>query len=104
MKFKLIVFAVFFTTFVFGQTNGVITGTLTDKEANNAPLAFANAAIKGTSAGATTNEKGKYKISIAPGKYILVLSFIGYEPVEIPVTVKENETLVVDKALGFRWI
>jgi outer membrane receptor protein involved in Fe transport len=100
MKFKLFFISLLFTALSFAQNKGTITGVITDKDMNNAPIAFANAVIKGTSIGTTTDEKGKYSFKVDPGNYVLVLSFIGYESFEIPVTVKANETLTVNKALG----
>jgi outer membrane receptor protein involved in Fe transport len=100
MKFKLFFITLLFTTLSFAQNKGTINGVITDKDMNNAPIAFANAVIKGTSIGTTTDEKGKYSLKVDPGNYVLVMSFIGYESVEIPVTVKANETLTVNKALG----
>lgn len=100
MKFRLILITLLISTLSFAQSKGTISGVITDKDMNNAPIAFANAVIKGTSVGATTDEKGKYSLKVDPGNYTLVLSFIGYESVEIPVTVKANETLTVNKALG----
>lgn len=82
------------------QTKGTVTGILTDKDANNATLPFANAAIKGTNVGTTTDENGKYTLTITEGKHILVFSFLGYENVEVPVTIKAGETITVNKALG----
>lgn len=100
MKIKLLLITILFYTFSFAQTKGTIKGTVTDKDANNIPLAFANAIIKGTSTGVTTDEKGEYVISIAPGNYILQFSFIGYENAEVPVTVVAGETVIVNKELG----
>ena len=85
MKFKLIILTFFICSFTFAQTKGTIAGVLTDKDANNATLPFANAAIKGTSVGTTTDENGKYTFSIAAGNYTLVFSFLGYENVEVQV-------------------
>lgn len=99
MKIKFLFLVLLISSISFAQ-KGTISGTLTDKEANNTPLAFANAAIKGTSVGVTTDDKGKYKINIEPGDYTIVFSFVGYEPVEMPVTVKSGETVVINKALG----
>ena len=82
------------------QSKGTIAGTLTDKENNNKPLQFANAAIKGTSVGTTTDEKGNYTLKIEPGNYILVLSFVGYQTTEIAVSVIANETLSINKELA----
>lgn len=100
MKIKLLLITILFYTVSFAQTKGTIKGTVTDKDANNAPLAFANAVIKGTATGVTTDEKGEYVIAIAPGNYVLQFSFVGYENAEVEVTVKAGETIVVNKELG----
>lgn len=100
MKFKLLILTILFSITALAQNKGTITGVLTDKDMNNAPLAFANAVIKGTSIGATTDDKGRYSLKVEPGNYTLIFSFIGYETIEVPVTVKEGETLTIDKALG----
>jgi outer membrane receptor protein involved in Fe transport len=100
MKLKLFILTILLSISSFAQNKGTITGTLTDKDQKNSALPFANAVIKGTSIGATTDEKGKYTIKVEPGTYTLVFSFIGYETTEVKVTVKAGETIVVDKALG----
>ena len=100
MKFKLLFFTLLLTAVSFSQNKGTITGTLTDKDANNQSLPFANVLLKGTSIGTNTDIDGKYTLTVLPGSYTLQLSFVGYESVEIPVTVIANETITVSKALG----
>ena len=100
MKLKLLFLTVLLSTLSFAQTKGTISGVITDKDANNAALPFANAVIKGTSNGVTSDESGKYSISVAPGTYTLEFSFVGYESVEVNVTVTAGETTKVNKALG----
>jgi hypothetical protein len=100
MKFKLIFLTLFITAVSFAQNKGTIAGILTDKDANNQSLPFANVLIKGTSIGTNTDIDGKYTITILPGSYTLQLSFVGYESVEIPVTVVADETVTINKALG----
>lgn len=84
----------------FAQNKGTLSGTLTDKDQNNLPLPFANVLIKGTTTGVTTDEKGTYKLSLAPGNYTIQFSFIGYENIEERITIKSGETLTINKALG----
>lgn len=79
---------------------GTVSGTITDKDLNNEPLPFASVSLKGTTTGASTDIDGKYSLTANPGSYTLTISFVGYEPVEVPVTVKSNETVTVDRALG----
>ncbi len=100
MKFKLSLLVLLVSMLGFSQNKGTITGILTDKESNNQPLPFANAVIKGTNIGVTTDETGKYTIAIAPGEYIIEFSFIGYENIEEKVVVVAGETVTVNKALG----
>ena len=78
---------------------GTVSGTLTDKDMNNEPLPFANVQIKGTTIGTTTDENGKYVLNVEPGNHIVQLSFLGYETIEVPVTIKENQTVTVNRAL-----
>ena len=100
MKIKLFLLTVLFSVTALAQTKGTIKGTLLDKEDKNAPLAYANAVVKGTTIGVNTDEKGQYSLSIEPGNYVVQFSFVGYENVEVPVTVKAGETVIIDKALG----
>ncbi|MGO1586193.1 MAG: carboxypeptidase-like regulatory domain-containing protein, partial [Mesonia sp.] len=75
----------FFSAFAFAQETGTIAGALSDKEMNNEPLPFANVTVKNTSKGTTSDFDGLYKIENIPTDiYTIVVSFIGYETVEIP--------------------
>lgn len=60
-----------------------ITGKVTGGQANEV-LPGVNVVLKGTSTGTSTNAEGMYSIS-APANGTLTISFIGYEPQEIPV-------------------
>lgn len=100
MKIKLVVLSLFVSLLSFGQTKGIVTGVLTDKDANNETLPFANAVIKGTTIGTTTDENGLYSLSLNPGSYEIEFSFLGYENVTVPVQIKAGETLTVNRALG----
>lgn len=83
---------------MFAQ-NGTVTGTILDKEFNNEPLPFANIIIKGTKQGTSTDENGKYSISLKPGNYTIVIGYLGYETKEIPFTLKANEKKVINYTL-----
>lgn len=67
------------------STTGSIVGKLIDKEVDDEPLPFANVLLKGTTQGTTSDFDGLYQITnIEPGTYTLVISYLGYETVEIP--------------------
>ena len=98
MKLRYLLLLLFFSVAMFAQ-NGTVTGTILDKEFNNEPLPFANIVIKGTKQGTSTDENGKYSISLKPGNYTLVIGYLGYETKEIPFTLKANEKKVINHTL-----
>jgi len=100
MKLKFLFFTLLICTISFSQNKGTIQGTLLDKDSNNQSLPFANVQIKGTKIGANTDIDGKYTITIAPGNYTVQFSFVGYETVEVPVTVVANETITLNNSIG----
>lgn len=51
---------------------------------DQAPLAFASVAIKGTNRGTTTDASGDFKLDVEDGD-VLVISYVGYELREVPV-------------------
>ena len=65
---------------VFSQN--VITGKVID--ATGEPLIGVSIGVKGTALGVTTDQQGKYSISV-PDKSILKFTYIGYEPQEINI-------------------
>ncbi|WP_324719865.1 TonB-dependent receptor [Salinimicrobium sp. HB62] len=80
---------------------GTIAGKIADKEMRGAPLPFANVLIKGSDKGTTTNLEGLFQIDdLRPGSYFLILSFVGYEQVEIPVSVEPGRVTEIHAELG----
>ena len=69
-----------------------VTGTV--KDAQGEPILGTYILIKGTSHGATTNDKGAYTIEANVGD-VLYYSFLGMKPVEKPVTKKNMVINVV---------
>lgn len=100
MKLKFLFLTLFISILGYAQNKGTISGTLLDKDSDNKPLPFANVLIKGTSIGANTDIEGKYTLKIEPGNYVIEFSFLGYESIEVPVTVIANETITVSRTLG----
>ncbi|MCB0427976.1 MAG: carboxypeptidase-like regulatory domain-containing protein, partial [Mangrovimonas sp.] len=101
MKRLILIFALLFTVLTYAQKKGAIVGKLTDKEANNEPLAFANVLIKGTITGTTSDYDGLYALeNLDPGTYTLVFSFVGYETQEVNVDVIADKVTEVNVAMG----
>jgi hypothetical protein len=63
------------------------------------PMPFVNVLLKGTTTGATTDLDGRYSFDAEPGTYILLVSFVGYEPVEKEVVVTSGTRTMVDVQL-----
>ena len=103
MKLKFLVTTLLFTVFAFAQ-KGTVTGTITDKDMNNAALSFATVMIKGTTIGVNTDEQGKYTLSVPGGNHVLVVSFLGYESIEVPFTIKADETKTINQSLGSKGV
>ena len=83
MNLKLVLF---FSFAILMQSliaqNGIIRGKIIDAESAE-PMFAASAGIEGTTDGASSDFDGNFEISIAPGKYNLVISFIGYKSTTI---------------------
>jgi len=84
------------------QETGSIVGTLTDKDFNNEPLAFANILIQGTTKGTTSDFDGLYEITdLEPGTYTVVYSFLGYETItQNGIIVEVGKSTKVDVGLS----
>ncbi|HTG65525.1 MAG TPA: TonB-dependent receptor, partial [Flavobacterium sp.] len=100
MKLRLFILTLFISTLSFAQNKGTISGVITDKDANNETLPFANVNVKGTKINTTTDIEGKYSINLAPGSYVVQYTFVGYEPKEVPVKVTEGAKLIINQALS----
>ena len=61
----------------------VVTGTVTD--GSGEPIIGANILVKGQSIGAVSDVNGEFSLSVSSSEDILVVSYIGYETVEVKV-------------------
>lgn len=101
MKNILFIGALLFASVTFSQNQGGIRGSITDKVMRNEPLLMANVQVKGDDTIMQTNFHGNYEISdLNPGTYTLLVSYLGYENQEIPVSVEENSIATIDVQLA----
>lgn len=104
MRKKLILFITFFSLW-FVQTqysfaSGKISGKVTDAVTGET-LVGANIIIVGTSLGTASDIEGKYLISSIPeGKHIIKVSYIGYEPQQTEVEIKDNQHIQINFELN----
>ncbi|HET8736158.1 MAG TPA: TonB-dependent receptor [Pricia sp.] len=86
MKIRGVLLAISFlvssATFVYGQDNITVTGTVSDAMG---PLPGASVVIKGTTSGTQTDFDGNFTLDGVPTDGTLVISYIGYASQEIPV-------------------
>jgi len=66
-----------------------ISGTITSAESGEA-LIGATVYVKELESGTSSNEYGYYSLSLPPGKYTLVYSYIGYREKVMEITLTEN--------------
>lgn len=75
---------------VFATVSGTVTGD------DGLGLPGVNVLEKGTTNGSTTDAEGHYRINVQDEQAILVFSFIGYKPTEIPVAGRTHIDVVLE--------
>ena len=65
---------------------GTVTGLVTDARTSE-PLPAVNVVVEGTTTGTSTSVAGTYTLTVEPGTYTLVASFLGYENARQEITV-----------------
>ena len=68
----------------YAQSTVQISGTVTSA-GDNVPLAGASVYLNNTTIGTVTSEQGRFDLDVQPGNYELVVSYIGYKPVSVPL-------------------
>ncbi|MCX6267288.1 MAG: TonB-dependent receptor [Bacteroidetes bacterium] len=73
--------------------NGSIRGFVYEKSTGE-PVLFTNVYFLRTSIGAPTDANGYFAITkIPPGDYFLMVTYVGFDTLKIPITVKANDML-----------
>ncbi|MCD4679470.1 MAG: TonB-dependent receptor [Bacteroidales bacterium] len=91
---SLIIFLLIFLTSgdLFSQ-GGTIRGFIYEKESGE-PVIFTNAYLLKTKYGSTTDVNGFFVISKIPeGSYTLMVTYLGYDTISMPVTIKGDEII-----------
>lgn len=97
MKQSLFAFFILFSIFLNAQTK--VGGIVVDE--GGEPVAFANVLFKNSTEGTITNDDGRFYMESDNSHEILVVSFIGYDNAEIPLTSKVSynmEIILVEAA------
>jgi hypothetical protein len=77
--------------FIINAQTGTIRGFVLDKNSGD-PVAFATVQVQGTSIGVTTDIDGIFAITgLAAAEYVIVVNYLGYEPLDITVNLRPGE-------------
>src|SRR5688572_12425178 len=80
---------------VFGQT-GVISGTVSSSQ----PISFATIAVQNSKHGTSTDSAGRFKMEgLTPGKYTIIVSYLGYKTQSKIVNIESYQNVQVDFTL-----
>ena len=98
---KIIVYILLFSSSIIFSQTGKLQGTVKDKTNSDAPLPGVNLLLEGTYYGAATDFDGNFIIdNIAPGTYIVSVTFIGYKAMKYTgIVIKANSSTVLNVEL-----
>ncbi|QJD94729.1 TonB-dependent receptor [Mucilaginibacter robiniae] len=75
-----------------------ISGIIRDQAAQ--PLIGATVALRGQTAGTTTDVDGHYTLNVKPGAVTVIASYIGYQTIQKDTTLAEGQNLALDFTLN----
>lgn len=81
-RYALFLVVIIFSIPSFAQNTIAVKGRVNNE--SNQPIQGASVLVKGTSTGVTSDENGNFEIN-APSNGTLVISFVGYTPLEVKV-------------------
>ena len=74
----------------FSQKNYTISGIITDDETGETIIGATITVKELTATGTITNAYGYYSLTLTEGEYTILISYIGYQPIETSIELKEN--------------
>lgn len=88
-RLSILLLFIFCIGFVQAQEKYTINGYIKDS-LNGETLIGANISVKPEGRGTTTNQYGFFSLTLPKGKYQLIISFIGFQTIEIPIALDRN--------------
>jgi hypothetical protein len=76
-----------------------VSGHIYDRKTKE-PVPFASVMIKGTSIGSVTDVNGAYSLTLPQNGGILIISYVGYKQIEVPVTSQQMDFFLEEVALA----
>lgn len=94
MRKNLSALFILIAIFVQAQSGTIVTGVVSEKGTNGElPIPYANVLIKGLdNSGAYTEADGSFELSLEPGVYKFVVSYLGYKTKEIEIEIKDSKS------------
>ncbi|HEX5026559.1 MAG TPA: TonB-dependent receptor, partial [Agriterribacter sp.] len=77
-------------TMIQAQAGYTLSGYVKDGLSGET-LISASVSVKGETRGVSSNQYGFYSITLPKGKYVVIASFVGYEPLAIEVDLNKSE-------------
>ena len=102
-KIKLSILSAFFLLILqntlFAQNTAIISGNIKDE--NNNPLELVNISVSETGIITTSNREGNFKLIIPSNKNLtLVITYIGFATIKIPVNLQPGEKQEINKIMN----
>ena len=74
----------------YAQSRATLVGTVTAAD-TEAPIAYALVHFPEAGVQSVTNGTGEFEVRLLPGEHRIDISFLGYEPVEQTIVIREGE-------------
>ncbi len=85
---------------IYAQDSGTLRGQITDREMGDEPLIMAQVTLKNSDLSTQTNFHGNFEFGgLQAGGYTLVVSYPGYESLELDISIKEGVTTDIQNSL-----
>ncbi len=85
----VLLFTCLFQVNINAQSKVSLSGTVREK--NGSPLPQVTIAVENTTTGTYSKNDGQYSLSLTPGKYTIVVSYIGYETIKRNIDLRNNK-------------
>ena len=97
MRKLLLLVLIFMSGMSYAIAQSAVTGTVTDENGEGIP--GANIVVKGTSQGTITDMNGDFALN-ASSSDVLVITFVGYSTVEVPVGSQSNLSISLNEDIA----
>jgi len=100
MRYLLVTIIVLFTVACYSQQSYTISGYIKDKTTGETLISANIVDKQNVLTGTATNTYGFYSMTLQEGEYTLLISYLGYEDLEIPIKVTDDVELNIDLSQG----